>query len=64
MLEVAVGTGLAFAELLRRNPNGRNEGIDLTEVMLCEGACEGRALLGQQLARLIMPQTVVDFECL
>jgi len=34
VLEVAVGTGLAFAELLRRNPNGRNDGIDLTEAML------------------------------
>jgi ubiquinone/menaquinone biosynthesis C-methylase UbiE len=34
ILEVAVGTGLAFAELLRRNPSGRNEGIDLTEAML------------------------------
>jgi ubiquinone/menaquinone biosynthesis C-methylase UbiE len=34
VLEVAVGTGLAFAELLRRNPNGSNEGIDLTEAML------------------------------
>jgi ubiquinone/menaquinone biosynthesis C-methylase UbiE len=34
VLEVAVGTGLAFAELLRRNPTGRNEGIDLTEAML------------------------------
>jgi len=34
VLEVAVGTGLAFAELLQCNPNGRNEGIDLTEAML------------------------------
>jgi ubiquinone/menaquinone biosynthesis C-methylase UbiE len=36
VLEVAVGTGLAFAELLRRNPNGSNEGIDLTEAMLAK----------------------------
>jgi ubiquinone/menaquinone biosynthesis C-methylase UbiE len=36
VLEVAVGTGLAFAELLQRNPNGRNEGIDLTEAMLAK----------------------------
>ncbi len=36
VLEVAVGTGLAFAELLRRNPNGRNEGIDLTAAMLAK----------------------------
>src|SRR5262249_5393687 len=34
VLEVAVGTGLAFAEILRRNPSGRNEGVDLTEAML------------------------------
>lgn len=34
VLEVAVGTGLAFAEILRRNPSGRNEGLDLTEAML------------------------------
>jgi len=34
VLEVAVGTGLAFVELLRMNRSGRNEGIDLTEEML------------------------------
>lgn len=34
VLEVAVGTGIAFRELLRRNPSGRNVGIDLTEAML------------------------------
>jgi ubiquinone/menaquinone biosynthesis C-methylase UbiE len=34
VLEVAVGTGLAFEDILRRNPNGRNEGVDLTEAML------------------------------
>jgi ubiquinone/menaquinone biosynthesis C-methylase UbiE len=34
VLEVAVGTGLTFIEILKRNPNGRNEGIDLTEAML------------------------------
>lgn len=34
VLEVAVGTGMTFAELLARNPSGRNEGIDLTEGML------------------------------
>ena len=34
VLEVAVGTGAAFAELLARNPSGRNVGIDLTEAML------------------------------
>jgi len=34
VLEVAVGTGLAFAEILKQNPSGRNEGIDLTQEML------------------------------
>jgi ubiquinone/menaquinone biosynthesis C-methylase UbiE len=34
VLEVAVGTGLAFERILQTNPSGRNEGIDLTESML------------------------------
>ena len=34
VLEVAVGTGLAFKKILEANPSGRNEGIDLTEAML------------------------------
>jgi ubiquinone/menaquinone biosynthesis C-methylase UbiE len=34
VLEVAVGTGLAFKRILSANPNGRNEGIDLTAEML------------------------------
>lgn len=34
VLEVAVGTGLAFEKILNANPSGRNEGIDLTEEML------------------------------
>jgi len=34
VLEVAVGTGLTFRELLKQNPNGRSEGIDLTPAML------------------------------
>ena len=34
VLEVAVGTGLTFAELARRNPQGRNVGVDLTPAML------------------------------
>jgi ubiquinone/menaquinone biosynthesis C-methylase UbiE len=36
VLEVAVGTGLIFAELLKRNPSGRNEGIDLAAPMLAQ----------------------------
>lgn len=34
VLEVAVGTGFVFRELLLRNPSGRNVGIDLTDGML------------------------------
>ncbi len=34
VLEVAVGTGLAFERILAVNPSGRNEGIDLTGAML------------------------------
>jgi ubiquinone/menaquinone biosynthesis C-methylase UbiE len=34
VLEVAVGTGLVFSEVLRRNPSGRNVGIDRTHAML------------------------------
>ncbi len=34
VLEVAVGTGLAFYEIARRNPHGRNLGIDLSQGML------------------------------
>jgi len=34
VLEVAVGTGLAFERILEANPSGSNEGIDLTDAML------------------------------
>lgn len=34
ILEVAVGTGLAFEKILKANPSGRNEGIDLSQAML------------------------------
>jgi ubiquinone/menaquinone biosynthesis C-methylase UbiE len=34
VLEVAVGTGLAFEKILKLNPSGLNEGIDLTDAML------------------------------
>lgn len=34
ILEVAVGTGLAFYELVKRNPNGETHGLDLSPGML------------------------------
>ena len=34
VLEVAVGTGAAFYEIVKRNPGGRNVGIDLSPGML------------------------------
>lgn len=34
VLEVAVGTGLLFADVVRRNPHGRSEGVDLSPAML------------------------------
>jgi len=34
VLEIAVGTGGTFTEVLRRNPHGENAGVDLTPEML------------------------------
>jgi len=34
ILEVAVGTGLAFYEMVKRNPDGKNIGVDLSRGML------------------------------
>jgi demethylmenaquinone methyltransferase / 2-methoxy-6-polyprenyl-1,4-benzoquinol methylase len=34
ILEVAVGTGIAFYEIVKRNPHGHNLGIDLSKGML------------------------------
>ncbi len=34
ILEVAVGTGLTFYEIVKRNPNGFNTGIDISHGML------------------------------
>ena len=34
ILEVAVGTGLAFFEIVKRNPDGTNIGIDISAGML------------------------------
>lgn len=34
ILEVAIGTGLTFEEIIKANPNGQNVGVDLTPAML------------------------------
>lgn len=34
VLEVAVGTGRLFSQIVARNPHGRNEGMDLSPAML------------------------------
>jgi ubiquinone/menaquinone biosynthesis C-methylase UbiE len=36
ILEVAVGTGVAFREIVKRNPHGQNLGIDLSAGMLAK----------------------------
>ncbi len=46
VLEVAVGTGLAFVEIVKRNPNGQNLGIDLSAGMLEKAKQRLRLLAG------------------
>jgi ubiquinone/menaquinone biosynthesis C-methylase UbiE len=46
VLEVAVGTGLAFYEIVRRNPDGINLGIDLSKGMLAKAERRLGALAG------------------
>lgn len=51
-LEVAVGTGRLFAELVVRNPSGRNEGIDLSPDMLARARRRLSRLAAGQSGRL------------
>jgi ubiquinone/menaquinone biosynthesis C-methylase UbiE len=44
VLEVAVGTGLAFERILAANTTGRNEGIDLTAEMLTRAVAKATRL--------------------
>jgi ubiquinone/menaquinone biosynthesis C-methylase UbiE len=44
ILEVAVGTGLAFFEIVQRNPGGTNIGIDISPGMLKKAEQKLRAL--------------------
>jgi demethylmenaquinone methyltransferase / 2-methoxy-6-polyprenyl-1,4-benzoquinol methylase len=43
ILEVAVGTGLVFLDVVRANPSGRNAGIDLSPGMLAKAKKRLRA---------------------
>ncbi len=43
ILEVAVGTGLAFYEIVKRNPHGHNFGVDLSKGMLTKAEQRLRA---------------------
>ena len=52
VLEVAVGTGLAFRELVRANPSGRTEGIDLTDAMLARARRKVAGLPGRHRLRV------------
>ena len=44
ILEVAVGTGLAFYEIVKSNPNGSNTGFDLSPGMLAKATTRLRTL--------------------
>ena len=46
VLEVAVGTGIAFYEMVKRNPTGRSVGVDLSEGMLSKARKRLRGLKG------------------
>jgi ubiquinone/menaquinone biosynthesis C-methylase UbiE len=52
ILEVAAGTGLAFRELVRANPSGLTEGIDLTEAMLARARRKVASLPGRHRLRI------------
>jgi ubiquinone/menaquinone biosynthesis C-methylase UbiE len=50
ILEVAVGTGLAFYEIVKRNRNGQNLGIDISPGMLNKAKKRLRQLAGANFA--------------
>lgn len=47
VLEVAVGTGLSFRQVLQSNPNGRNVGVDLSPAMLRRARKRAERIGGQ-----------------
>jgi ubiquinone/menaquinone biosynthesis C-methylase UbiE len=61
VLEVAVGTGLAFVEILKQNPNGRNEGIDLTQAMLDQAVKKAAASAARYYTLKIGDAYALDF---
>ena len=61
VLEIAVGTGLAFRELVRANPSGRTEGVDLTEAMLARARRKVAKLPGRHALR-VGDAHALDFE--
>ncbi len=46
ILEVAVGTGLAFYEIVKRNPGGTNIGVDISKGMLKKAETRLRKISG------------------
>lgn len=68
VLEVAVGTGLSFLPLLRANPSGWTEGLDLTPAMLRRCArraarCSHRRYRLQQGTAYALPYPDAHFDC-
>lgn len=68
VLEVAVGTGLAFRHLVSANPNGRTEGIDLSAGMLSRARRKVKSLPGRWILRqasaLELPFAGAEFDLL
>ncbi len=61
VLEVAVGTGLTFQELLRRNPDGNTTGIDLTPAMLAHARARAARLGARNYELLVGDAYALDF---
>jgi len=49
ILEVAAGTGLGFYEIVQRNPNGTNTGVDISPGMLQKAKKKTWQIDGRQL---------------
>ncbi len=61
ILEVAVGTGLTFQEILKANPAGHNFGIDLTPAMLEKAKRKASEIGGSNYQLLIGDAYALDF---